>query len=257
MLRPSTRLRKSYHLSSSAPMLLPTHRPAEFGWGRFCHAEQLQDWTLAREIILVGSQQEQILRAGFLQPQTHNDTKLLPRLCSACAVALWEPCPSIPPASAVSAPCPHTRAVWSARTAEAGRHEHQNKAALVQFQARSLREYPFNKDFEAFGFLFRLFAFAGSSKKINFVFCWYLTFSHIPTICQEGSLSLPNNNKILVCCSTLLYIFFSSRTSVLCILLHSPLTLFFSAAPCFYVSQEGLILYSCVLLARSLTCANY
>lgn len=36
-----------------------------------------------------------------------------------------------------------------------------------------------------------------------------------------------------------------------------PLTLFFSAAPCFYVSQEGLILYSCVLLARSLTCANY
>lgn len=67
----------------------------------------------------------------------------------------------------------------------------------------------------------------------------------------------PNNNKISVHSPTLLYIFFSSRTSVLCILLHSPLTLFFSAAPCFYVSQEGLILYSCVLLARSLTCANY
>lgn len=80
------------------------------GGGRFCHAEQLQNWTLAREIILVGSQQEQIPRAGFLQLQTHNDTKLVPELCCGCPVAVCERCPPIPPAPPVFQPEP-----WSQR----------------------------------------------------------------------------------------------------------------------------------------------
>lgn len=86
----------------------------------------------------------------------------------------------------------------------------------------------------------------------------FLSYTH--NLPRRSPLSVsppPNNNKISVHSPILFYVFFSSKTSVLCILLHSPLTLFFSAAPCFYVSQEGLILYSCVLLARSLTCANY
>lgn len=255
MLWPSTRLWKSYHLSSNAPMLLPMHRPAEFGWGR---GAVLPCWAAAeldpRKRNYSGRQPARTNTESWVSAATD------PQWHKACPWALlWLPggcvwaLPSHPSGpSRVSA-----RAMEPARRAEAGMHEHQNKAASVRFQARALWEYPFNKDFEAFRFLFRLFVFAGSSKKISFVFCWYLIFSRIPTISQEGSLSLPNNNKISVYCSSLLYIFFSSRTSVLCILLHSPLTLFFSAALCFYVSQEGLILYSCVLLARSLTCANY
>lgn len=114
-------------------MLLPMHRPIEFGWGRgrFCHAEQLQNWTLTREIILVGSQEEQILGAAATDPQSHNASPSdLLCLLNACVRG----CPPITSASSGSRRPGHTQKRWeSARRAEAGMHEHQNKAGLVQF----------------------------------------------------------------------------------------------------------------------------
>lgn len=83
----------------------------EFGWGRgrFCRAEQLQNWALTREIILVGSQEEQILGAAAPDPRSHN--------APASALVAQRLCVSL--AANVPGACPHTGGMEPA--AEQGR----------------------------------------------------------------------------------------------------------------------------------------